>query len=339
MAKKISVPEQLARAMDKFEKAVEGKSTLIATLERVPPVSRNMWGDAGLLPSIIEMPRLSSFDSIGGEYYFEWMDFRWKLGTTGTVVEQIAYASFSSSVLAIVSDANTTTSGVPQLIPSRVLNFDAPADLAGHCCWTAVLFWLAFVIHDAFDLDANVVGRYLEKTPPLKSDASGSYTFTPGTIGLMSGIREVKTKPIPECDSLDSPKWPEYGYAYLNYDLFAASRHACNWLLEQIAPHGTNLLGEQQEQPDDSHQDGGQDTKTSDEPGMWLKVSEVEEYTGMNRGVISRAASAGELASNGKRWRDRRISLMGLIEWLKKRNMMDEVQEVIGRVPVKLRNK
>lgn len=66
----------------------------------------------------------------------------------------------------------------------------------------------------------------------------------------------------------------------------------------------------------------------------WWKVSEVEELTGINKGVISKNADSGKLQSNGKKGRDRRISLVGLVKWLESRQEPEKIKELMGRLPV-----
>lgn len=51
------------------------------------------------------------------------------------------------------------------------------------------------------------------------------------------------------------------------------------------------------------------------EEGRWLTVTEAAKITGINAGLISRAADAGELKSNGLTGRGRKIDSVGLNQW------------------------
>jgi hypothetical protein len=54
-------------------------------------------------------------------------------------------------------------------------------------------------------------------------------------------------------------------------------------------------------------------------PGRWLTISDAARVSGINKGIISRAADAGELRDNGKTERARRIDALDFIQWQLKR--------------------
>ena len=103
--------------------------------------------------------------------------------------------------------------------------------------------------------------------------------------------------------------------------------------LQQSGKDNILSVGDQRSTADDS-----------DSWPRWLKVTEVERLTSINRGDISKAADSGKLESNGKRGRKRRICLIGLVEWLKSRNEDDKVdnipksiKDLMGKLPIKLK--
>jgi hypothetical protein len=61
--------------------------------------------------------------------------------------------------------------------------------------------------------------------------------------------------------------------------------------------------------------DGG-----ADDADNWIKVSEAQRISGVNKGVISRAADAGEIKTNGKSRRDRRLDAGSFSQWIVKRS-------------------
>ncbi|MFC1782017.1 hypothetical protein ACFL02_00340 [Planctomycetota bacterium] len=72
-------------------------------------------------------------------------------------------------------------------------------------------------------------------------------------------------------------------------------------------------------------------TKTIDD-SEWPTVSESSLVTDINRGTIWRAAKSGELPSNDKEGRERRIHPLGLIKWKLKRIAKGEQTESNARV-------
>lgn len=82
---------------------------------------------------------------------------------------------------------------------------------------------------------------------------------------------------------------------------------------------------------DPSGEAGGQKTE------KWPTVAEVERYTAVNRGVISRAADSGVLQSNGLKGRARRITPQGLIDWCRARQAKGEPTESVEHVEALVR--
>jgi len=72
-------------------------------------------------------------------------------------------------------------------------------------------------------------------------------------------------------------------------------------------------------------------TSTLDD-SEWPTVSDSYRVTAINKGIISRAAKSGDLPSNGKKGRERRIHPLGLIKWTLKRIVNDELPESEARV-------
>jgi hypothetical protein len=64
---------------------------------------------------------------------------------------------------------------------------------------------------------------------------------------------------------------------------------------------------------------GEQGEETGDDKERWLTVTEAATHSGISAGVISRAADLGELKSNGKKERERRIDAVDLARWGLKR--------------------
>jgi hypothetical protein len=59
----------------------------------------------------------------------------------------------------------------------------------------------------------------------------------------------------------------------------------------------------------------------------WLTTAEAERIFGTNRGMISRAVNKGELKSNGKSGRERRIDTVDLVRWQHERANKPERRE------------
>lgn len=68
----------------------------------------------------------------------------------------------------------------------------------------------------------------------------------------------------------------------------------------------------------------------------WMRFIDAENITGINRGVISKAASKGEILQNGKPLRDRRIDRGSFTRWAEKRASKSEQQESDAAVQRKL---
>ena len=68
----------------------------------------------------------------------------------------------------------------------------------------------------------------------------------------------------------------------------------------------------------------------------WLKVGEAAKVVDVNPGVITRAVDEGELLSNGKRERDRRICAISLARWHLKRSTRAEADESDDAVTKKM---
>jgi hypothetical protein len=64
-----------------------------------------------------------------------------------------------------------------------------------------------------------------------------------------------------------------------------------------------------------------------DRETTWLTVTEAARVTGVNTGVITHAADAGQLKSNGKQGRARRIDPAGLTRWQLERANKKEPEE------------
>jgi hypothetical protein len=72
------------------------------------------------------------------------------------------------------------------------------------------------------------------------------------------------------------------------------------------------------------------------EGSRWLSVTEAASASGCHRGDITRAVDKGELGSNGKRKRERRIDAASLALWQLKRANRPEPVESDGAVKKKL---
>ena len=69
----------------------------------------------------------------------------------------------------------------------------------------------------------------------------------------------------------------------------------------------------------------------------WLTVSDAATVAGCNRGVISRAADAGNLKSNGKKNHDRRIDAADLSRWILQQSQKPEQGESDEGVEAKMK--
>jgi hypothetical protein len=78
---------------------------------------------------------------------------------------------------------------------------------------------------------------------------------------------------------------------------------------------------------DPEQTEGDGDDRDQGEAGRWLTVTDAAKAAGCNRGEISRAADKGELTSNGKNGRERRIDAVSLAQWqLKRANRPEPVE-------------
>src|SRR5262249_42079235 len=72
---------------------------------------------------------------------------------------------------------------------------------------------------------------------------------------------------------------------------------------------------------------GQTETEGDQEHSGWLTVSAAAKVAGINTGTLTRAVDAGEIRSNGKRGRDRRINPGDLTRWLLARADKPEREE------------
>lgn len=76
---------------------------------------------------------------------------------------------------------------------------------------------------------------------------------------------------------------------------------------------------------------------TAQGPDGWWEVTKVAVVLRIDAGTISRKVTSGEIRSNGKKGRDRRIPVLGLLEWLTEQDMRDEIRDVLDNVSIRLR--
>ncbi|HEX3991926.1 MAG TPA: hypothetical protein VHX39_12215 [Acetobacteraceae bacterium] len=71
----------------------------------------------------------------------------------------------------------------------------------------------------------------------------------------------------------------------------------------------------------------GDEAAAEANPVHWLTLVEAEQLSAINRGVISRAVTAGEIASNGKKGRQRRLDAADFVRWQLARARRPEAPE------------
>jgi hypothetical protein len=69
-----------------------------------------------------------------------------------------------------------------------------------------------------------------------------------------------------------------------------------------------------------------------DQAGRWMTVTQAARVACCNKGIIARAAKGGELRSNGKTGRDRRIDTVDLARWMLERAERPEASETDAAV-------
>jgi hypothetical protein len=83
------------------------------------------------------------------------------------------------------------------------------------------------------------------------------------------------------------------------------------------------------------HGQGNDGGSKSDASHNWITVSEAARISGVNKGVISRAADAQEIKTNGKDGRGRRLGAGSFSQWVLQRSPTAEPtndpEEVIRR--------
>jgi len=63
----------------------------------------------------------------------------------------------------------------------------------------------------------------------------------------------------------------------------------------------------------------GQDPTPLAETNRWIKITEAERVSAINKGVISRAADRGDIKSNDKKGPERRIDGISFLQWVLQR--------------------
>jgi hypothetical protein len=80
-----------------------------------------------------------------------------------------------------------------------------------------------------------------------------------------------------------------------------------------------------------------QNVVANDDDGHWLTVTQAASLSAMNTGAISRAVARGDLKSNGRTGRERRIDAIDFTRWHLEQLAKTEMQETDEQVRKKLR--
>ena len=114
-------------------------------------------------------------------------------------------------------------------------------------------------------------------------------------------------------------------------------RHRLQTVHDVIRHHTTPRLApttKSKSQINENDFKGGDQTSSN-----WMTISEAESISGINRGVISRAANAEDFMTNGETGRDRRIDRADFTRWQQKRAAKPEPRETSQSIQKKLDGK